>query len=75
MAKRTLPEIREAVKAITSDLRLTLYADDPTRAKTLLMLDDIDTAMDETRRADFGKPKPKAKKPIVIHPDEPETIP
>ena len=43
MTKRTIPEIREAVKAITASLRLTPGID-------LLQLDDIDSAMDETKR-------------------------
>lgn len=58
MPKRSLPEIREAVKAITASLRLTPGID-------LLQLDDIDNAMDETRRADYGKPKPKKADPVM----------
>lgn len=59
--KRTIPQIREDVKAITAALRVS----DPSSTDYLLALDDIDRAMDETRRSDFGKPKPK-KKPDPI---------
>lgn len=58
MTKRTIPEIREAVKAITASLRLTPGID-------LLQLDDIDAAMDETRRSDYGKPKMKKDDPVM----------
>lgn len=66
MPKRSLPEIREAVKAITSDLRLRVWDENPAEYKSvLLLLDDIDNAMDETRRADYGKPKPKKADPVM----------
>ena len=56
MAKRSLPAIRQAVKECTSGLRLMFNAE---TGNALLILDDIDRMMDETRRADYGKVKSK----------------
>ena len=47
-SKRTIPEIRLAVRQCTSALRLMFNAE--TGANALLALDDIDAMMEETKR-------------------------